>query len=51
MDDELFIKLRDCFTAGYTLPQYCLDNDIKRPLIVAEEKHELFVWESEDHLS
>ena len=45
MGEELFVKLRDCFTAGYTLPQYCIDNKIKRPLIVSEKKHELFLWE------
>ena len=45
MGDELFIKLRDCFTAGYTLPQYCIDNGIKKPLFVSEKKYELFLWE------
>lgn len=45
MDDKLFVKLRDCFTAGYTLPQYCIDNNIKRPLFVSEKKFELFLWE------
>lgn len=45
MGDELFVKLRDCFTAGYTLPQYCIDNGIKRPLFVSEKKYELFLWE------
>ena len=44
-DEELLIKLRDCFTAGYTLPQFCIDNNIKRPLIVAEGKFALFLWE------
>ena len=44
-DSELFVKLRDCFTAGYTLPQYCIDNGIKRPLFVSEKKYELFVWQ------
>ena len=45
MNDEFFIKLRDCFTTGYTLPQYCIDNGIKHPLFVSEKKWELFVWE------
>ena len=27
--------LRDCFTAGYTLPQFCIDEGIKNPLFVA----------------
>ncbi len=45
MDDKLFVKLRDCFTAGYTLPQYCIDNEIKKPLFVSEKKFLNFVWE------
>ena len=45
MGDELFVKLQDCFTAGYTLPQYCIDNGIKKPLFVSEKKYELFLWE------
>ncbi len=44
-DEQLLIKLHDCFTGGYTLPQYCIDNGIKKPLFVAEKKFELFVWE------
>ena len=44
-DEQLLIKLRDCFTAGYTLPQYCIDNGIKKPLFVSEKKYELFMWE------
>ncbi len=44
--DEMFlIQLRDCFTGGYTLPQYCADNDIKRPLFVSEKKFEQLIWE------
>ena len=46
MNDEiLLIQLRDCFTGGYTLPQFCIDNGIKKPLFVAEEKFWQFVWE------
>lgn len=45
MDEEIFVKLRDCFTAGYTLPQFCIDNGIKKPLFVSERKYELFVWQ------
>lgn len=37
--------LRDCFSAGYTFPQYCIDNGFKKPLFVAEKKFWLFVWE------
>ncbi len=45
MGEEIFARLRDCFTAGYTFPQYCVDNGIKRPLFVSEKKFELFLWE------
>lgn len=44
-DEQLIVRLRDCFTGGYTLPQYCIDNNIKKPLIVSEKKFELFLWE------
>lgn len=44
--DEIYVvRLRDCFTAGYTLPQYCIDNGIKKPLFVSEEKFLRFMWE------
>ena len=47
MNEELFfIRLRDCFTAGYTFPQYCIDNNIKKPLFVAlDERSISFLWE------
>ena len=45
MDEELFVKMRDCFTAGYTLPQFCIDKRITRPLFVSEKRFELFLWE------
>ena len=45
-DDLLLIQLRDCFTAGYTLPQFCIDNGIKKPLFVAADQNRLaFLWE------
>ena len=44
-DEKSLIQLRDCFTGGYTLPQYCIDNGIKKPLIVSEKKFYLFVWD------
>ena len=44
-DEKYLVQLRDCFTGGYTLPQYCIDNGIKKPLIVSEKKFELFIWE------
>ena len=47
MNEDLFIiRLRDCFTAGYTLPQFCVDNGIKKPLFVAiDERRADFLWE------
>ena len=30
-----FARLRDCFYAGYTLPQFCIDNGITNPLFLA----------------
>ena len=44
-DEKYLVQLRDCFTGGYTLPQYCIDNGIKKPLIVSKKKFELFIWE------
>ena len=47
MDDDIFfIQLHDCFTAGYTLPQFCIDNNIKQPLFIAiDERRSYFMWE------
>ena len=45
MDEGIFVRLRDCFSAGYTLPQYCVDNGIKKPLFVSEKKYEQLLWE------
>ena len=46
MPDSLnLIQLRDCFQGGYTLPQYCTDNGVQKPLIVAEKESEQFLWE------
>ena len=44
-DEQLLILLRDCFTGGYTLPQFCIDNKIRKPLFVAEGKFGQFIWE------
>lgn len=45
-EDLLIIQLRDCFTAGYTFPQFCIDNGIKKPLFVAvNERRADFLWE------
>ena len=45
MNEELFIRLRYCFQGGYTLPQYCIDKDIKRPLFVMEKADKWFLRE------
>ena len=47
MDKDLTfaVRLRYCFQAGYTLPQYCLDNDIRKPLFVSKKRFEPFVWQ------
>ena len=47
MDDGfLLMQLRDCFTAGYTLPQYCIDDGIRKPLfVVMEANHWQILWE------
>lgn len=37
------IQLRDCFYAGYSMPQYCIDNGIKNPLIASYDPE--FLWE------
>ena len=45
-EDLLIIRLRDCFTAGYTFPQFCIDNNIKKPLFIAlDERRADFLWE------
>ena len=47
MNEEIFfIRLRDCFNAGYTMPQFCIDNGIKKPLFVAfDASCTSFIWE------
>lgn len=37
------IQLRDCFYAGYSMPQYCVDAGIKNPIIVSYDPE--FLWE------
>ena len=45
-EETFFIQIRDCFNAGYQMPQYCIDNDIKNPLFVGvDESHIAFLWE------
>ena len=43
--EKLQIRMRDCFTGGYTLPQYCIDNGFRKPLFVASEKTLTFMWQ------
>ena len=42
-DKAKCIQLRDCFYAGYSMPQYCVDNGIKNPLIASYDPE--FLWE------
>lgn len=42
-DDTLFIQLRDCFYGGYSMPQYCVDSGIRRPLFMAFRSD--WLWE------
>ena len=45
-DGELLIQLVDCFAAGYTLPQFCVDYNIKKPLfMIVDDKHWQILWE------
>ena len=40
--DEVFlIQIRDCFYAGYTVPQFCMDMGFKKPLFVADDSGKL----------
>ena len=41
--ERLYGQLRDCFSGGYTLPQYCLEHDIRQPLLVANKAE--WLWE------
>lgn len=47
MNDEiLLLQLRNCFTAGYTLPQFCIDQNIKKPLFISpDERYIPYLWE------
>ncbi len=47
MNEEIFfIQLRDCFSAGYNLPQFCIDNKIKKPLFMMPNAATAqFLWE------
>lgn len=42
-DQLKYIQLRDCFYAGYSMPQYCIDNGIKNPMIASPDPE--FLWE------
>lgn len=43
IDNNYFSQLRDCFYAGYSLPKFCIDNQISNPLIVSPYPQTL--WE------
>ena len=41
-----FSRLRDCFYAGYTLPQFCADSEITRPMFISPENFSRqILWE------
>lgn len=42
MKNESLMQLRGCFNAGYTIPQFCIDNDYKHPIIVADSDELLY---------
>ena len=45
-DAKRLIKLRDCFAAGYTMPQFCIDNEIEKPIFaVADDNGWQILWE------
>ena len=45
-DGRYLIYLNDCFVAGYTMPQFCIDNEIKKPLFVlADANNWKIFWE------
>jgi len=46
LEEKYIVQLRDCFNAGYQFPQYCIDNNIKKPLFVGvDESQKNFLWE------
>ena len=45
LEEKIFAGLRSCFAAGYTMPQFCIDKKIKKPLFVLEKNFELFFKE------
>lgn len=42
-DKKWLMKLRDCFYAGYSMPQYCRDRGYRQPLFAAYDVD--FLWE------
>ena len=45
MDKANFVRLHYCFAAGYTMPQFCADNNIAKPLFVLKRSDEEFLHE------
>ncbi|MBR1805360.1 MAG: hypothetical protein IJ774_03115, partial [Selenomonadaceae bacterium] len=46
VNEEIISRLRDCFYAGYSLPQFCIDDGIKKPLFLAAHDFDRrFIWE------
>lgn len=40
--NDFISQLFSCFNAGYTIPQFCIDNGYKRPIIAAASKSLLY---------
>ena len=45
MAEENFLRLRYAFAAGYSMPQFCVDNNIAKPLFVLSKEAEYFLRE------
>lgn len=40
---DLYMRLFSCFNTGYTIPQFCMDNDFRRPMIVSGSSELLYI--------
>lgn len=41
-ENDKFRRLRSCFNAGYTVPQFCMDKDYKHPMIASDSAEFLY---------
>lgn len=42
MVNETYMRLFSCFNAGYSIPQFCIDNNYKHPVIVTDSAELLY---------